>query len=235
MPIILMFAVCELVLGQETEKKITNDIDSKIVIGKSVSLPKPPAAWKSCKCKFGSSIEKVIVQIVVDVSGNVIKANAVSGHPLFRAVSEAAARNSKFSQSFLNGKPQITYGEIIYTFFIKKYKSKISNPQLRLTKQIVKNEKILVCSDCSQTNRKAIILPRPEYPLIAKAVKASGEVQVQLVIDESGNVIIANAVSGHPFLRSEAVKAALKAKFEPVVLSGKPIKVTGVIVYKFIL
>ncbi len=82
-------------------------------------------------------------------------------------------------------------------------------------------------------NSKAISLPEPSYPPIAKAAKASGSVIVQVVIDENGNVISARAVSGHPLLQSAAVAAARKAKFPPRKVSGKPVKVTGTIVYKF--
>lgn len=94
--------------------------------------------------------------------------------------------------------------------------------------------KPVICSDCGfPINGKAICLPKPKYPETAKAVRASGEVQVQLLIDENGNVVSASAITGHPFLKESAEKAAKQARFEPVSLGGKPIRVTGVIVYKF--
>ena len=48
----------------------------------------------------------------------------------------------------------------------------------------------------------------PQYPEIAKKVAASGSVVVEIMIDESGNVIAARAVSGHPLLQA-AAKGAL--------------------------
>ena len=83
-------------------------------------------------------------------------------------------------------------------------------------------------------NGKATNLPRPPYPPAAKAVKASGTVVVQVLVDEQGNVVSANAVSGHPLLKAAAVSAARSAKFSPTLLSGKPVKVSGVITYNFI-
>ena len=83
-------------------------------------------------------------------------------------------------------------------------------------------------------NGKALDLPKPAYPPAAKAVRASGAVSVQVTVDEKGDVISANAVSGHPLLRSAAVQAARQAKFSPTLLSGKPVKVTGVIIYNFV-
>jgi protein TonB len=82
-------------------------------------------------------------------------------------------------------------------------------------------------------NGKAIDLPKPSYPAAARAVRASGAVNVQVTVDENGDVISANAVSGHPLLRASAVAAARNAKFKPTLLSGKPVKVTGVIVFNF--
>lgn len=83
-------------------------------------------------------------------------------------------------------------------------------------------------------NGSATSLPKPPYPPAAKAVRASGAVNVQVLIDESGNVVSASAVSGHPLLRQAAVQAARGAKFKPTLLSGQPVKVNGVIVYNFV-
>jgi TonB family protein len=84
-----------------------------------------------------------------------------------------------------------------------------------------------------ELNSKAISLPQPPYPAVGKAVKASGKVVVQVTVDESGKVISATAVSGHPLLRSAAVAAARLARFTPTLLSGKPVKVNGTLSYEF--
>lgn len=84
-------------------------------------------------------------------------------------------------------------------------------------------------------NGKAISLPQPPYPPIARSARASGTVIVQVTIDESGKVVSAVATSGHPLLRAAAVQAAYGARFQPTKLSGQPVKVTGVIQYNFTL
>ena len=84
-------------------------------------------------------------------------------------------------------------------------------------------------------NGRAISKPQPAYPPIARAAKASGTVTVQVLVDERGNVISASAVSGHPLLQQSAVSAARQAKFSPTLLSGQPVKVSGVITYNFVL
>ena len=82
-------------------------------------------------------------------------------------------------------------------------------------------------------NGKATSLPKPNYSAAAKAVGAQGQVNVQVLIDETGRVVSANAVSGHPLLKPEAERAARNARFTPTLLTGVPVKVTGVIVYNF--
>lgn len=82
-------------------------------------------------------------------------------------------------------------------------------------------------------NGQATYLPKPTYPAIAIAAHASGTVVVQILIDESGKVISARAVSGHPLLMQPAVQAAYQARFTPTVLSDQRVKVSGVINYNF--
>ena len=82
-------------------------------------------------------------------------------------------------------------------------------------------------------NGSAVFLPAPLYPDTAKRMRTSGVVTVEVVIDENGKVISANAESGPATLREAAIKAALRAKFSPTKLSGQPVKVFGTISYKF--
>lgn len=59
-------------------------------------------------------------------------------------------------------------------------------------------------------------------------------VSVQVMVDESGNVVSATAVSGHPLLRAAAVAAARAATFEPKMVDGKTVQFSGVVTYNFI-
>src|ERR1700749_405576 len=84
-------------------------------------------------------------------------------------------------------------------------------------------------------NGKAISKPQPAYPPIAKAARASGTVTVQILVDESGRLVSASARPGPPLLQQAAVAAARQARFSPTLLSGQPVKVSGVITYNFVL
>lgn len=82
-------------------------------------------------------------------------------------------------------------------------------------------------------NGKAVSLPKPAYPQIAKSANVSGSVAVQVTVDERGRVISAQPISGHPLLKAAAANAASQSKFSPTMLSGQPVRVTGTIVYNF--
>ena len=84
-------------------------------------------------------------------------------------------------------------------------------------------------------NGHAISKPLPSYPLGAKAQGVGGTVVVEILVDEEGKVIKAEALCGHPLIAKAAVEAALKARFTPTTLSGLPVKVSGVITYNFVL
>lgn len=84
-------------------------------------------------------------------------------------------------------------------------------------------------------NAKAVSRPEPAYPPLAKAARASGPVIVKVTVDETGKVTSADAIAGHPLLRAAAVAAARQATFKPTLLSGEPVKVTGLLTYNFVL
>jgi len=66
---------------------------------------------------------------------------------------------------------------------------------------------------------------QPEYPILARQTHISGNVVVNAVIDEHGNVVGARALSGHPLLIPAALKAVLQWKYEPTLLNGTPVAV----------
>jgi TonB family protein len=84
-------------------------------------------------------------------------------------------------------------------------------------------------------NGTAISLPPPMYPEAARRLRMSGVVSVDVIVDETGKVVSAVATSGPLALRDVAVQAALRARFSPTKLSGQPVKVSGLINYKFAL
>jgi TonB family protein len=82
---------------------------------------------------------------------------------------------------------------------------------------------------------KALSKPQPGYPEAAKAAHVSGTVSVAVILNESGEVIRAEAVCGHPMLYEAAVSAARRVRYSPTLVMGKPVKFGGLINYNFVL
>ncbi|HEU4594801.1 MAG TPA: TonB family protein [Pyrinomonadaceae bacterium] len=82
-------------------------------------------------------------------------------------------------------------------------------------------------------NGKALSLPVPTYPDNARRARAAGIVEVEVVIDVTGKVISAKALKGPNLLQAAAEQAAKQARFSPTLLTGQPVKVSGIITYNF--
>jgi periplasmic protein TonB len=82
---------------------------------------------------------------------------------------------------------------------------------------------------------KAVVQARPEYPPLARQARIQGQVQIDAVLDEQGNVIEMKVVSGPPLLYQSALDALKKWKYEPTYLNDQPIAVQMVVTITFVL
>jgi TonB family protein len=82
-------------------------------------------------------------------------------------------------------------------------------------------------------NMKVVSEVLPAYPQKAKDKGIEGTVEVQVLVNEDGEVIFANPLSGPEELWAESVKAAVGSRFPPATLSGEPVKITGRLIYEF--
>lgn len=62
----------------------------------------------------------------------------------------------------------------------------------------------------------------PEYPALAKAQHVSGKVQMDALIDASGNVSAVRILSGPTLLHRAALDAVKQWKYKPAMLDGQP-------------
>ena len=65
---------------------------------------------------------------------------------------------------------------------------------------------------------------QPEYPPMARQLKIEGQVELELLVTESGAVEKVNIVSGNPVLTRPAADAVKKWKFAPFTAEGKVVK-----------
>lgn len=73
----------------------------------------------------------------------------------------------------------------------------------------------------------------PVYPEIAKNMRMTGIVKVELVIDETGQVAEVQNTSGPQMLQRAATEAAKKWKFKPFMRDGQATKATGFVSFNF--
>ena len=225
--LLLTFVFVNVLPAQDTPKIIKGGI----LNGKAISLPKPAYPDEAKAAKLDGTVrinviinedgyvesaepsDEVIVVKKTDAHGNPEDVRLPAPDPSLVEAARSAAMRARFSPTRLSGVPVKVSGTITYNF--------VASEPKQLGGGIL--------------NGKAESLPSPIYPASAKAVKASGMVAVQVTIDEDGNIVAATAISGHPLLRAAAVEAAREAKFKPTLLSGEPVKVTGVLTYNFVL
>ena len=82
-------------------------------------------------------------------------------------------------------------------------------------------------------NMKATLDSSPTYPQKAKDMHIEGRVEIQVLVNEDGEVIFANPLSGPEALWADSVKAAVAARFKPMTLAGERVKVTGRLIFDF--
>jgi TonB family protein len=200
---------------------------SKRAAGEAIIRPQPvyPAIAKQINASG-----EVQVSIVIDENGRVIEAKATRGHPVLRSAAEDAARKWVFKPTLLDGKPVKQPGTLTFVFMSPPPPT--SDPPAAATSAETP-EKLNVSGGVLQGN--AIKRVQPPYPPIAKAARASGPVQVQITISETGEVIEASVINGHPLLRDAALQAARQWLFKPTELSGVPVKVQGILTFNFTL
>ena len=210
-------------------------ISGGVVNSKATKLPQPEYPESLKIAGIGG---KVQIMVLIGEDGNVMSAehlipeptrgrqsdsDVARPHPLLVEAALEAARQAKFAPTLLSGKPARVRGVVVYRFVDKDDAYGPGDYEGPVRVQSPASEIL---------NGRAISLPAPAYP---PAVRASGTVTVEVVIDLAGSVESAKAISGHPVLRASAVAAARKAKFSPTYHEGMPVKISGVLVYNFAL
>jgi hypothetical protein len=194
-------------------------INAGIVNNKALNIPKPQVANLNHPKHLQIREEQTVnVQIVVDESGKVIRARAVSGHPMLRHACEYSARQAKFPPTLVNPGPVKVQALLVYKF----------KPDGTVETNCREEEKYIV--------GKPINLPKPPFPSFnGKIGNSKPIILVQAEIDEEGNVVSATAISGHPALRQACVAAARVSKFSHTKIAGIPLRAKALISYQFII
>ncbi len=182
---------------------------------KAVYLPMPKYQAGNVR---GAEKSVVGVQVKIDLqNGTVVEAKGISGHPLFRKIAEDVALLAKFD--FTKSNLPAKYGKGVLLYKVADF---IGFSDELIVEETPKKLGII--------SGRAQFLPKPIYPEEAKDFCASGKVEVEVLVDENGNVIKAKAISGNELLRESSVEAANQTKFSP---SEFNVKIIGIIVNNF--
>jgi TonB family protein len=80
---------------------------------------------------------------------------------------------------------------------------------------------------------RGIVRTQPAYPTLAREARIQGDVTIDSILDEEGNIVEMKVISGHPFLYQAALSALKKWKYEPTYLNDKPIAVEMIVTVTF--
>jgi len=202
--------------GQEQLREREIDARQKAELAKAARISMDQAIQIATSSIPGKVLECSLVGERWKEPGELAKPSRVLYHVVILSGDEASLVTNHVLVNALDG-------SIVRT---EKEERKVENPEYLTTRRESIRGGVL--------NAKAANLPPPEFPAIARRAGASGQVMVEILIDEGGNVISAQAVSGHPLLQAAAVTAARQASFTPTRLKGEPVRVSGVLVYNFV-
>jgi len=115
--LIIFFSTVFLIDGfaQAPVQNEPKTISGGVLNGKALNLVKPAYPKEA---KDANADGAVVIQITIDVQGNVVAAEAVSGQPLLREAAVQAALSSKFPPTALQGQPVKVKGVIVYNFVL---------------------------------------------------------------------------------------------------------------------
>jgi len=214
-----------------TAQSSVGDVEAKLISGPTFEISaEDEAAGIDGTMKVGMNVDK---------SGKVTKAFVYVGPSWpcsgdlwkrVRAVmqsAENAVLGYKFLPKLVNGEPVETSLGISLTIgrsARKEESEKAADPNAVRLPKLIRGGVV---------NGKAVYLAQPVYPAEAKVAGVSGKVSVQILIDEEGRVISAQAVEGPVQIQFAARSAACSSRFSPTKLAGMPVKVSGIVDYNF--
>lgn len=73
----------------------------------------------------------------------------------------------------------------------------------------------------------------PAFPVAAKQLNVTGTQDVQIVVDEEGNVIDAKVLKGNALFTQSSLAAIKEWKFTPLLKDGQPAKFTTIVTFNY--
>ncbi|HEY6352296.1 MAG TPA: energy transducer TonB [Candidatus Angelobacter sp.] len=174
----------------------------------------------------------VALTATINEGGLIENLRAVSGHPILIQSAMDAVRQWKYEPFLLEGKPVAVETRITVSY---RMPSTTASTQKNSTpedaEKVPPPRKLRVSSGVADGNK--ISGEDPTYPEEAKEKKIHGDVVLQVLIDEKGNVGSLHLISGHPLLVDAATEAVKTWKYRPWLLNGEPVSVETTVTVRF--
>ncbi|MGB7849013.1 MAG: TonB family protein [Candidatus Acidiferrum sp.] len=177
----------------------------------------------------------VQIDALIDASGNVAKVKALSGPAILQHAAMDAVKQWKYSPAVLDGQPTSMHLNVTVQFGELENSTSPGSGRNRGSGTGSKSHSTGSDGGYVLRNDPNAPLPadlrppqltksvEPVYPLAAKQQNISGNVQIDALIDASGNVGATKILSGPPLLQRAALDAVKQWKYTPALLSGQPI------------
>lgn len=85
----------------------------------------------------------------------------------------------------------------------------------------------------AQAKEAALVRPLPEYPAMARQLKITGKVELQVTISPEGKVEDVKILTGNPVLTKSCAKIVADWKFRPFLQEGKPSRAIAPLSFDF--
>jgi len=192
----------------------------------------------------------VILQVVINKSGDVENIQLYSGHPILAPAAIDAVKQWKYKPYLLNGEPVEVETRVTVNFTLpeKRPAEGIAGDRpggippeqegvAPNTPVDASHPAVPQRVRVSQGVMVGLLISKvpPEYPPDAKDQHIQGVVLLRVIIDPEGNVSNIELISGHPLLAPAAIEAVKQWKYRPCLLNGSPVEVESQVQVNFTL
>ncbi len=173
----------------------------------------------------------VILKVHISKVGDVQDLQLVSGHPMLAPAAIEAVKQWKYRPYLLNGEPLEVETQVQVNFVLSDTPPSATGvagdqPEGETPAQpgpddVPRHVRI------SSAVAEGLLISKVHatYPALALQALIQGTVVLQIGIDEQGNPVNIQLVSGHPMLAPAAIEAVRQWKYRPYLLNGKPVYV----------
>jgi TonB family protein len=187
---------------------------------------------------------KVVLQVRISKSGDVVDLQLVSGHPMLATAAIEAVKQWKYKPHLLNGGPVEVETNVTVNFTLSdkpaaddpgsagEIPGGIPGDHASGVMGVVSsnpgnepNGATHVRVSAAVAQRLSLTKVPPQYPQEAKDQHIQGVVVMKVNIDKEGNVAKIELISGHPSLAPAAIDAVKQWKYKPYLLNQTPVEV----------